>query len=100
MSRLSSAIVVLAMMALSACSLVQTRTIVCDGVFPQWVLETQDYDGSGCAEALTLDQAPEGADWTPICTGMCICDDGSIMIDDVCTAIAPDRPWPPNVPYP
>ena len=93
-----------AVVALSACSLVETRTVICDGVFPQWVLDAQDYDGGGCAEPLPFDQAPENADWTPICTGMCLCPDGSLYLDpatmDECTVIPSDRPWPSSAPYP
>ena len=98
MGRLSSVVIVL---LLAGCSLFgSSQTIVCDGVFPQWVLDAQDYDGGGCAEALPLDQAPENADWTPVCTGLCLCDRGEVRIDDGCTVIPPDRPWPSRIPYP
>jgi hypothetical protein len=95
-------VLVAASLALSACSLLgaDTRTLVCDGVFPRWVLDAQAYDGGGCAEALSFDEAPPNADWTPVCTGMCLCPDGLLPIDDRCTEIPADMPWPPTVPYP
>ena len=92
---------VILLVLLVGCSLLPTnRTVICDGVFPQWVLDAQDYDGSGCAEALPFDRAPGNADWTPVCTGMCLCGQGEVLLDDVCAAIPPDQPWPPSVPYP
>jgi hypothetical protein len=101
-SSVMAVLVVAASLLLSACGLIGggTRTVVCDGVFPRWVLDAQAYDGSGCSEALSFDQAPPNADWTPICTGMCLCPDGALYLDDRCTEIAADRPWPANVPYP
>ena len=48
------------------------RTIMCDGTFPRWMLQAQDYDGGGCAEVLPSSAAPPNADWTMICTGMCL----------------------------
>lgn len=43
----------------------------CDGTFPVWMLEVQDYNGGGCAEMLPRWQAPSDADWRLYCTGMC-----------------------------
>ena len=101
--RLSAAlplVLLSAVMLLGACSGESTRTLYCDGIFPQWVLDAQDYDNGGCAEAIPFDQAPENADWTPVCTGMCLCPQGELYIDTACTAIAADRPWPSSIPYP
>jgi hypothetical protein len=91
-----------ASVVLSACSLLGggTRTVVCDGVFPRWVLNAQAYDGGGCAEALPFDQAPPNADWTSVCTGMCLCPDGAVYMNDRCTEIPADQPWPATVSYP
>lgn len=50
----------------------QTRTYVCDGAFPVWMLEAQDYDNGGCAYVLPSDQAPPDADWRIQCTGVCL----------------------------
>jgi hypothetical protein len=85
---------------LAGCSLFPTRTIICDGVHPQWVLDAQDYDGGGCVEAIPFDQAPPGADWTPVCTGYCFCQRGEMYIDDECEVWPADRPWPASIPYP
>jgi hypothetical protein len=43
-----------------------------DGSFPVWMLEAQDYDGSGIACGLPLWQGlhPD-ADWRMYCTGLC-----------------------------
>jgi hypothetical protein len=84
----------------ASCSLFATRTtIFCDRVHPQWVLTAQDYDGGGCVKMIPLDQAPPHADWTPVCTGMCLCAQGELSIDDECEAWPPDRPWPSSIPY-
>jgi hypothetical protein len=45
---------------------------VCDGAFPVWMLEAQDYDGGGCAWELPAWQAPPDADWRMFCTGVCL----------------------------
>ena len=88
-------------MILTGCSLFATRTaIVCDGVHPQWVLDARDYDGNGCVETIPLDQAPPGADWTPVCTGYCLCQPGEMDINGECEVWPADRPWPSEQPYP
>ncbi len=85
---------------LSGCGLFPTRSaIICDGVHPQWVLDARDYDGGGCVEVIPLDQAPAGADWTPVCTGYCACPRGEMSIDDECEPWPSDRPWPSSIPY-
>ena len=76
------------------------RTMVCDGLFPQWVLDAQDYGGGGCAEVLPISQAPPNADWTPVWTGYAFCSDGELFIDEECVAWPADQPWPSNHPYP
>lgn len=43
----------------------------CDGSAPRWMLEAQGYDGGGCYEVLPTSEAPPGADWTPVCVGLC-----------------------------
>lgn len=48
------------------------HTIMCDGSFPRWMLQAQDYKGGGCAEVFPTSEAPPNADWTMICTAMCI----------------------------
>lgn len=96
--RLSTAIVAV---VLAGCNFFGTsRAIVCDGVWPQWMLDAQDYDGSGCVEALPFDQAPEDADWTPINTGYGLCPDGEMFMDGECIAWPANRPWPPGFGYP
>ena len=50
----------------------------CDGNFPGWMLEAQDYGGDGCAYELPWYMAPPAADWTVYCTMWC------------------DRTWPPE----
>ena len=87
---------------LASCSLLgfTNRTIVCDGLFPQWVLDEQDYEGGGCAEVIPLSQAPPNADWTPVWTGYAFCSDGELFIDEECVAWPADQPWPSNHPYP
>jgi len=45
--------------------------MTCDGNFPRWVLEAQNYDGGGCAYELPWFLAPPGADWTTYCTMWC-----------------------------
>lgn len=65
---------VLAFVAVGALTVwftVQTRDIACDASFPVWMLEAQDYHGSGCAEELPFWEAPPDADWRMYCTGMC-----------------------------
>jgi hypothetical protein len=47
------------------------RTIQCDGSIPTWMIDSQDYNGGGCAEILPDWRAPANADWTPYCLGMC-----------------------------
>ena len=42
-----------------------------DAAFPVWMLEAQNYDGSGIACELPLWQAPPRADWRLYCTGLC-----------------------------
>ena len=48
-----------------------TREYICDGGFPVWMLEAQDYDNGGCAWVLPAWEAPPNADWRMYCTGMC-----------------------------
>jgi hypothetical protein len=93
---------VLVAMILSGCSLLAPRmaTVICDGVHPQWVLDAADYDGGGCVETIPLDQAPPGADWTPVCTGYCSCPPGEMSINGECEPWPADRPWPSSIPYP
>lgn len=78
-------------------------TMVCDGEWPQWVLDAQGSDGSsGCVWAIPFDQAPKNADWTPVCTGMCLCPEGTLYLgpgkeftsSDQCTEWPADQPWP------
>jgi hypothetical protein len=91
---------VLGAMILTGCGLLWTETIICDGVHPQWVLDAQDYDGSGCVTTIPFDQAPPDADWTPVCTGTCLCPQGEVSIDDECEPWPSDRPWPSSMSYP
>jgi hypothetical protein len=105
-ARLWSTIVVLLLsagVALSACSLFESRSVVCDGVWPRWVLDRQGYNGGGCVEmpagGVPADQAPPNADWTPINTGYGECPNGSLYIDGNCTVVPSDRPWPSSAPY-
>lgn len=102
MLRLSPAVLVLVLAAgvlLSACGLGGTRTIVCDGTHPQWVLDARNSRG-GCVETIPFDQAPENADWTPVCSSYCLCPQGELNMNGVCIAIAADQPWPSEYPYP
>ena len=87
-----------AVVSLSACS-VRTRTVVCDDTHPQWVLDAQNSRG-GCVEAIPFDQAPENADWTPVCSSYCLCPQGQLRMNTECVAIAADQPWPSDYPYP
>lgn len=76
--------------------------IVCDGAWPKWVLDAQGYTEGGCVHPIPFDQAPKGADWTPVCTGMCGCPEGTLYVgvgkeftgSDQCTTWPPDQPWP------
>jgi len=43
----------------------------CDGAYPVWMLEAQDYNGGGCVEVYPSHVAPPKADWRPYCVGMC-----------------------------
>lgn len=92
---LATAVLVIAAMALGP----PVRQTVCDGVFPKWVLDAQGYEGGGCADLLPIDKAPPNADWTPICTGVCLCPQGQLYIDSRCAAVPSDRPWPATSPY-
>lgn len=49
----------------------EVRYIMCDGAYPVWMLEAQDYDGGGCVEVLPSSEAPPNADWRSYCVGMC-----------------------------
>lgn len=42
-----------------------------DGEIPRWMLDAQDWDGSGSACVLPSHEAPPNADWTLHCIGMC-----------------------------
>jgi hypothetical protein len=99
-NRLSPVIIVVLLAGCSLHGYNRDVPIVCDGTFPQWVLDAQGYDGGGCAEALPFDQAPKDANWTPVCTGYCLCDRGQLWIDDACKPISSSEPWPASVHYP
>jgi len=43
----------------------------CDGAYPVWMLEAQDYDGGGCVEVYSSHGAPPNADWRLYCVGLC-----------------------------
>ena len=62
---LLTAMVVLAM----SWSDTMTRDCYSDGSFPRWMLDAQDYDGSGFACVLPSHEAPPNADWTLQSTG-------------------------------
>ena len=83
-------------MVLAGCSLFGwgQNAIVCDGVWPQWMLDAADYNGGGCVEVLPPEAAPPNADWTPVCTGNCLCPEGELPdADNVCRP-PPPGPWP------
>lgn len=48
-----------------------TREIWCDGAYPVWMLEAQEYGGGGCVEVLPSSEAPPNADWRNYCVGLC-----------------------------
>lgn len=72
------------------------------GEWPRWVLDAQGYSDGGCVHPIPFDQAPKDADWTPVCTGQCLCPEGTLYLgpgkeftsSDQCTAWPPDQPWP------
>lgn len=81
---------------------VNESVIVCDGEWPRWVLDAQGYTDGGCVHPIPYDQAPRDADWTPVCTGMCLCPEGTLYLgvgkeftsSHQCTAWPPAQPWP------
>jgi hypothetical protein len=82
--------------------------IICDGEWPRWVLDAQNWEPNDCVRPIPFDQAPKGADWTPVCTGMCgLCPEGTLYVgpgkeftsSDQCTEWPPDQPWPSGLWY-
>lgn len=43
----------------------------CDGAFPVWMLQEQDYDDGGCVDVLPSSEAAPDADWRLYCVGLC-----------------------------
>jgi hypothetical protein len=49
----------------------QLLPVQCDVALPRWMLVAQDWDGGRCAHVLPSEEAYSGADWTPLCVGVC-----------------------------
>jgi len=47
------------------------REVWCDGSYPVWMLQAQEYAGGGCVEVLPSSEAPPHADWRNYCVGLC-----------------------------